>query len=59
MIGDSAITEAVAGFGSRLGALAVAGAATSLDVEFHHPLGDEAEHLAHQIVGPSLLKQLG
>jgi len=39
--------------------LAVCGATAILDIELHQPLRNEAHHLAHDILGASLLKQLG
>ena len=40
-------------------ALAVGSATAVLDIELHQSLGHKAHHLAHDIVGAGLLKQLG
>jgi hypothetical protein len=53
------ITVAVAGVGSGVGAFAVASATAVIDIQFHQALGHEADHLAHDIVGAGLFKQLG
>jgi hypothetical protein len=37
----------------------VAGATTVVDIQFHQALGDEADHVAHELVGAGLFKQLG
>ncbi|MDT4887910.1 hypothetical protein FQZ97_1244050 [compost metagenome] len=54
-----AVTVAVAAIDS-VGALDVeAGAAQALDIELHHALGDELDHLLEQISIRPFLNQLG
>ena len=53
------IPETIPGVGSPLDALTVAGAAAVAHVQPHQALGHKADHLAHDIVGAGLFKQLG